>query len=321
MESRPRMRRAQMEEPGGPALGERGDDGVGGAPGEFRPDLVLDGVDDHPAPGVRPATGAPSSGGPSTPSGAPGSSTPNRPVSSSPSRRGPPPAAETAAPPERCRIAGFPITAAPEEPPGRGALRPRGAPAPLAPSARPSRPPGEAPPLTRSRDNPGVRVSKTLDPAGLPLRPAGDDRRAVTEQTGVWGGSSVAWDEAFGDLDEIARGIEVYGPIPGEKTLRASRSLLSRLAGHGLPAPLVDEVEGRGIAIEFPGAGERTRLSFVVETDGSVAYYELIDGHPDRQRFPEVAAAVSAVWPSCFRRAGLLPRPDRTTEPEPPGRP
>lgn len=55
------------------------------------------------------------------------------------------------------------------------------------------------------------------------------------------GGSSVAWDDAFGDLGEIARDIEVYGPIPGEKTLRASRSLRSRLAGHGLPAPLVDE--------------------------------------------------------------------------------
>ena len=198
---------------------------------------------------------------------------------------------------------------------------PPGSPCASRPAARPSRRPGEAPPLTRSRDNPGVRVSKTLDPAGLPLRPTGDDRRTVTEQTGVSGGSSVAWDEAFGDLDEIARGIEVYGPIPGERTLRASKSLLSRLAGHGLPAPLVDEIEGRGVAIEFPGAGERTRLSFVVETDGSVAYYELIDGHSDRQRFPEVPAAVSAVWPSCFRRAGLLPRPDRTTEPEPPHRP
>ena len=135
------------------------------------------------------------------------------------------------------------------------------------------------------------------------------------------GGSSLAWDEAFGDLDEIARGIEVFGPIPGEETLRASRSLLSLLAGHGLPAPLVDEVEGRGIGIEFPGAGERTRLSFVIQADGSVAYYEPSDGHADRQRFPEVPAAVSAVWPSCFRRAGLLPRPDRTTKPEPPCRP
>ena len=133
------------------------------------------------------------------------------------------------------------------------------------------------------------------------------------------GGSSDAWEEAFGDLDEIARGVEVYGPTPGEKTLGASKSLLSRLAGHGLPAPLVDEVEGRGIAIEFRGAGERTRLSFVVGAGGSVAYYELSDGHPDCQRFPEVAAAVSAVWPSCFRCAGLLPRPDRTTDPEPPG--
>lgn len=117
------------------------------------------------------------------------------------------------------------------------------------------------------------------------------------------------WKEAFDDLDEIARGVELDGPIPGKTTLDASRRLLSELASDGMRAPLVDELPGRGVAIEFPGEGERTRLTFVIQDDGSIAYYELIGGHRWRGRFPGLSSLMSVVWPSSFRRAGLIPRP------------
>ena len=117
------------------------------------------------------------------------------------------------------------------------------------------------------------------------------------------------WKEAFEDLDEVARGVELDGPIPEAAAIEASRALLSRLATPRLRAPLVDEVSGRGVGIEFPGTGTGTRLSFVVENDGSIAYYELISGRRSRSRFPEVSAALATVWPSAFVRAGLVPPP------------
>lgn len=120
-----------------------------------------------------------------------------------------------------------------------------------------------------------------------------------------------AWKEAFEDLDEVARGVELDGPIPEAEAVEASRTLLSRLAAPRLRAPLVDEVSGRGVGIEFPGTATGTRLSFVVETDGSIAYYELISGRRSRSRFPEVSAALAAVWPSAFIRAGLVPTETR----------
>lgn len=120
-----------------------------------------------------------------------------------------------------------------------------------------------------------------------------------------------AWKEAFEDLDEVARGVELDGPIPEAAAVEASRRLLSRLAAPRLAAPLVGEVSGRGVGIEFPGTGTGTRLSFVVENDGSIAYYELISGRRSRGRFPEVSAALAAVWPSAFVRAGLVPTETR----------
>ena len=140
MESRPRVRRAEVEDPGGPAFGERGGDGVGGAPGQFRADLVLGGPDDHPAPRRRDRGDS--------------ETTQDRGIFRQPPRR--------------------------KNPSGHRVLRPR-EPRRLSLRLRPKRPPGGTAPLDRSRDNPGVRVSKTLDPAGLPLRPAGDAPLAVTE--------------------------------------------------------------------------------------------------------------------------------------------
>lgn len=115
------------------------------------------------------------------------------------------------------------------------------------------------------------------------------------------------WREAFEDLDEVARGVEVDGPIPEAAAIEASREFLSRLASPRLRTPLVGEVSGRGVCIEFPGTGTGTRLSFVVENDGSIAYYELNSGRRRRRRFPEVSAVLSVVWPSAFVRAGLVP--------------
>lgn len=114
------------------------------------------------------------------------------------------------------------------------------------------------------------------------------------------------WREAFEDLDEVARGVEVDGPIPEAAAIEASREFLSRLASPRLRTPLVGEVSGRGVCIEFPKIGTDTRLSFVVENDGSIAYYELISGRRSRSRFPEVSAVLSVVWPSAFVRAGLV---------------
>lgn len=120
---------------------------------------------------------------------------------------------------------------------------------------------------------------------------------------------SAPWQEAFADLAEIAQGIELDGPIPGKTTLDTSRRLLSRLASNGMRAPLVDELPGQGVAIEFPGDGEHTRLTFVIQNDGSITYYELIDGDRWRGRFPGLPSLMSIVWPSSFRRAGLVRRP------------
>lgn len=119
-------------------------------------------------------------------------------------------------------------------------------------------------------------------------------------------GLSATWEESFRDLEEIARSVELDGAVPGEATLSATRRFLSALAARGLRAPIVGELSDHGIAVEFPGGGTRTRLTFVIEDDGSVAYYELIEGRRRRQRFPTVDASLSAVWPSSFRRAGFL---------------
>lgn len=91
-------------------------------------------------------------------------------------------------------------------------------------------------------------------------------------------GPSAAWKESLRDLDETAR---------------------------GLRAPIVGELSDQGVTVEFPGAGESARLTFVVEDDGSVACYELTEGRR-RRRFPTVDASLSAVRPSSFHRAGFL---------------
>lgn len=79
-----------------------------------------------PPPGVRPGTGTPPSGGPSTPSGTAGSATPNRPVSPSAGRRAPPPVAETATPPGTMQDRGI-LLPPPRRrnPSGHGVLHPR----------------------------------------------------------------------------------------------------------------------------------------------------------------------------------------------------
>ena len=137
------------------------------------------------------------------------------------------------------------------------------------------------------------------------LRPATSAERVAEPRSKVLPAS---WEEAFADLDELARGIDLDGPIPGKTTLEVSRRLLSQLAHKGMRVPLVDELPGCGVAIEFPGEGEHTRLTFVIKDDGSIAYYELIDGHRWRGRFPGVHSLMPIVWPSSFQRAGLIPR-------------
>lgn len=92
-------------------------------------------------------------------------------------------------------------------------------------------------------------------------------------------GPSAFWEESFRDFGEIAR---------------------------GLRAPIVGELSNHGVAVEFPGAGESTRLTFAIEDDGSVACCDLIEGRRRRRRFPTVDASRSAVRPSSFHRAGFL---------------
>lgn len=118
--------------------------------------------------------------------------------------------------------------------------------------------------------------------------------------------SRVAWDESFSDLDEIARGVELDGPVPSKPSLGTAKRFLSVFAARGLRAPVVGEVTGRGVSIEFPGTGARTRLTFVIEGDGSITYYELIEGRRWRGRFPNLSSMLPVVWPSSFHRSGLL---------------
>lgn len=82
-------------------------------------------------------------------------------------------------------------------------------------------------------------------------------------------GPSASWEESFPNLHEIARGVELDGAVPGEATLIATKRFLSGLAARGLRAPVVGELSDQGVTVEFPGAGESARLTFVVEDDGS----------------------------------------------------
>ena len=120
--------------------------------------------------------------------------------------------------------------------------------------------------------------------------------------------SRTAWDEAFSDLDEIARGVELDGPAPSKPSLETAKRFLSVFAAREVGAPVVGEVTGRGVSIEFPGTGERTRLTFVIEGDGSITYHELIEGRRRRGRFPDLSSLLPVVWPSSFHRSGLLSR-------------
>ena len=146
-----------------------------------------------------------------------------------------------------------------------------------------------------------------------------DGRRPDPRVHGVSAGSvvtreesRVAWDEAFSDLDEIARGIELDGPVPSKPSLGTAKRFLSVFAARGVGAPVVGEVTGRGVSIEFPGefpgTGEGTRLTFVIENDGSITYHELIEGRRRRGRFPDLSSLLPVVWPSSFHRSGLLSR-------------
>ncbi len=119
--------------------------------------------------------------------------------------------------------------------------------------------------------------------------------------------SRAAWDESFSDLDEIARGVELDGPVPSKPSLGTAKQFLSLFAARGLRAPVVGEVTGRGVSIEFPGTGARTRLTFVIEGDGSITYHELIEGRRWRGRFPDLSSLLPVVWPSSFHRSRLLP--------------
>lgn len=74
-------------------------------------------------------------------------------------------------------------------------------------------------------------------------------------------GLSASWEESFRDLDEVARGVEPDGAAPGEATLGATNRFLSGLAARGLRAPIVGELSDHGVTVEFPGAGESTRLT------------------------------------------------------------
>lgn len=149
--------------------------------------------------------------------------------------------------------------------------------------------------------------------------PVASDRRTVTQPDTLTRRVAVPspatpaeppalWKDAFDDLDEVARGVDLDGPIPADEALSASRRLLTLLTSSRMQPPLVDEFPGHGVAIEFPGSGPRTRLTFVIQDDGSVAYYELIDGSRWRGRFPDISSLLAIVWPRSFHAAGLLPR-------------
>lgn len=110
--------------------------------------------------------------------------------------------------------------------------------------------------------------------------------------------------EALADLDEVAAGIEVDGPIPDETVVSTSREFLRDLAQRVETDPGVDHDGCGGVGVEFVGR-DRNRILFIIENDRSAFYLEYLGGEGASARYDDWRQMMSSLGDSWIVRAGL----------------
>ena len=115
--------------------------------------------------------------------------------------------------------------------------------------------------------------------------------------------------EALRDLEEVAAGIEVDGPIPDKAVITAARDFLMSLSPRIATDPGVDHDGSGGVGVEFVGrSGDR--ILFIIENDVTASYHEYIRREGKSRRYDTWLHMIRDINDSWLRRAEI-PMRDR----------
>lgn len=118
-------------------------------------------------------------------------------------------------------------------------------------------------------------------------------------------GKTTYWlGEALRDLEEVAAGIEVDGPIPNRAVIVAARDFLVSLSPRIAADPGVDHDGSGGVGVEFVGQ-DGDRVLFIIKKDVTVFYHEYIEGKGKSRRYDTWSRMIQDINDSWLRRAKI----------------